>query len=272
MSLPNPRQVCENILHEKIHYNIEHEVWPSENRVAERLLARGTELAEAYDEIYAKLHRRPLSLDQFLGMLLSFQAIWSPDKIALARSEREALEEANRKIEKKARSLAELLEQRSELNNTSGFSSGTIYHICDVIEQASVSNGLYQFHLRKELDRLSGQYDLKYWPALSKCLTALADDAAKAKSEATDPLTEAATTSKRSSTSDSVMGFLAYIEDCRGDYEGGLQRDFQVSDKTMATLMNVLLDLPADKLLTAEYVKGRRQRARGLAVQQENSY
>ncbi|ALN88032.1 hypothetical protein LC55x_4784 [Lysobacter capsici] len=63
------------------------------------------------------------------------------------------------------------------------------------------------------------------------------------------------------------MAFLAYIEECRGDFDGDLPRDFQVSDKNMANLMNVLLDLPVEKLLTAEYIKGRRQKARGLAAQ-----
>jgi len=266
MNRLNPRQVCEDILRVKVRYNIEHEVWPSENLVAERLLARGSELTGAYDEIYQKLHRRPLSLEQFLGMLLSFQAIWSPEKIAKARSEREALDEVNGKIEQQARSLAELLEQRTDLESTSGFSCGTLFHIGDVIDQASVGSHHYKFYLRQELDGLRGQYDMKYWPTLARCLTALADDAAGAKPEATDPLTGAATSSKRSSTSDSVMGFLAYIDECRGDYDGGLPPDFHVSDKAMATFMNVLLDVPGDKLLTAEYIKGRRQRARGLAA------
>ena len=94
----------------------------------------------------------------------------------------------------------------------------------------------------------------------------IANDAANSKLEPTDPLTGAATISNRASTSDSVMAFLAYIEDCRGDYDGALPRNFQVSDKNMATLMNVLLDLPVEKLLTADYIKGRRRKARGLAV------
>lgn len=60
------------------------------------------------------------------------------------------------------------------------------------------------------------------------------------------------------------MAFLANIEACRGDCRGALPQDFQASDKTIATLMNVLLDLPPDELLTAEYIKGRRKRARVL--------
>lgn len=259
------RDTCETILWEGIRYNQEHEILPSENAVARRLLDRGEELTEAYQEVYDKLHHRAHAVKQFMGMLLSVQTFWSPEKIAQARADREALVEINQKIERYARALAELLEERTRLHNTSGFSSRTLYHICDVIDRACEVNGHYRTFLRKPLQNLAGQYDLKYWPDLSHCLGAIAHDAAQAELEATDPLTEAATLSNRPSTSDQVLAFLAYIEECRGDYAGSLPSDFQLSDRSMASLLNVVFDLPVDKLLTAEYLKGRRQRARGLA-------
>lgn len=40
----NPQQACEAILIEGKCYNIEHGILPSENAVADRLLARGVEL------------------------------------------------------------------------------------------------------------------------------------------------------------------------------------------------------------------------------------
>lgn len=257
------RSICEDILRENIRCNTENEVLPSESAVAERLLGRGEELAEAYDEIYSKLCRRTYALHQFMGMLLSAQALWNPEKIAKAREDRDVLKEVNAKIEKQARVLADLLQRRTELNNTSGFSSETLYHIVDVIDRANEGNGHYATFLRKPLQGLCGQYDLKYWPELFRCLHVIADDAANAIVEATDPMTDAATASRRPSTSDSVMLFLAYIDECRGNYDGGLPRDFHLSDKNMATVMNILLDLPRDKILTAEYIKGRRQKARG---------
>ena len=261
------REICEDILCESIRYNIQHEILPSENAVAEHLLARGDELADVYEELYEKLRRWPRALQQFMGLLLSAQAHWSRDEIARARRERDALEEVNTMIKEQARTLAALLEQRTELHNTSGFSSGTLYHIRDVIDRANEGNGHHRTFLRERLLDLCGRYDLKYWPELSRCVLAIANDAANSKLEPTDPLTGAATFSSRPSTSDSVMGFLAYIEDCRGDYDGALPRNFQVSDKNMATLMSVLLDLPVNRLLTAEYIKGRRRKARELAVQ-----
>ena len=260
------QDACETLLRDGIRYNLQRKILSSENAVAQRLLDRGDELTEAYQEVYDKLKGRPHALHQFMGMLLSVQAFWSPEKIAQARADRAALVETNQKIERHARALAELLEERTRLHNTSGFSSRTLYHIRDVIDAAYGDNWHYRTFLREPLENLAGQYDLKYWPELHKVMLAIADDAEHAELEATDPLTEAATLSSRPSTSDSVMAFLAYIEECRGDHDGALPRDFQLSDRSMATLLNVVFDLPVDKLLTAEYVKNRRQRARELSA------
>lgn len=259
------RNVCETILQESIRYNLEHEILPSENVVARRLLDRSEELIEAYQEVYDKLHHRPHAVKQFLGMLLSVQAFWSPEKIAHARTDRDALVEINQKIQGHARELADLLEERTRLHNTSGFSSRTLHHIRDVIDAAYKENWHYRTFLREPLEHLAGQFDLKYWPELSKIMLAIANDAEHAELEATDPLTEAATLSKRPSTSDQVLALLAYIEECRGNHDGALPYGFQLSDRSMASLLNVVFDVPVDKLLTAEYVKGRRQRARDLA-------
>lgn len=258
------RNVCETILREAIRYNLEHEILPSENVVARRLLDRGEELTEAYQEVYDKLHHRPHAVKQFLGMLLSVQAFWSPEKIAQARADRDALAEINKKIQGHARALADLLEERTRLHNTCGFTSRTLHHIRDVIDAADEENWHYRTFLREPLENLAGQFDLKYWPELSKIMLAIASDAEHAELGATDPLTEAATLSKRPSTSDQVLAFLAYLEECRGNHDGTLPYGFQLSDRSMASLLNVVFNLPVNKLLTAEYVKGRRQRARGL--------
>ncbi|MGT2453788.1 hypothetical protein ACU4GI_11005 [Cupriavidus basilensis] len=48
----NPKQVCEHLLFDAKRYNIEHSILRSEVAVADRLLARSLELADAYDELY----------------------------------------------------------------------------------------------------------------------------------------------------------------------------------------------------------------------------
>lgn len=89
--MAGPTENCEEILRAGIRYNVDHGILRSENVVAERLLARRTELVEAYDELHAKLQNQPQALKAFFGALLSTAAFWNPDKLANARKGRSAL-------------------------------------------------------------------------------------------------------------------------------------------------------------------------------------
>ncbi|MGB5784974.1 MAG: hypothetical protein WBH11_06305 [Stenotrophomonas geniculata] len=258
----SPQQACEAILIEEKRYNIEHSIWRSKNAVADRLLARRVELRDAYDELYKKLHPHPSALKVFLDLLLSTAAIWSPEKIAQARVARDELAGVNRQIARKAKELAELLERRTDLTNTSGFSSETHYHVCDVIEAASEHNYLFNSWVKERLDALRGQFDLKYWPSLDQFLRALAADAESAGMEATDPLTAAATVASRPSRADFFKALFAAIEESSGRNYGQLPKDFKLTDSTLASLANCALDLGPDELADSAYVKRLRQRER----------
>ena len=258
----NPQKICENLLLEEIRYNNEHHISPSENAVANRLLARGIELEDTYKELHDKLHAHPPALQVFLGLVLSTAAFWNPDKIQEARAARCNLANVNQQIARQAAELATLLEQRSSLHNTSGFSSDTHYHVCDVIEAAGQRNYLFESHVQKHLNALRGQFDLKYWPSLSAFFRELASDAEKAGMGATDPLTAAATAAVRSGRADFFRALFAAIEENSAKKYGNLPRDLKLTDRTLASLANCALDLGPDDLVDDAYVKRFRQRER----------
>lgn len=260
--LTNLHQTCENILIEEKHYNIEHNILPSENIVADRLLTRGLELREAYEELHSKLHVHPPALRVFLQLVLSTAAFWSPAKISEARAARDELANVNQKIAKMATELSELLEQRSNLHNTSSFSSETHYHVCDVIEAAAKNNHLFQFYVQERLNVISNQFDLKYWPSLSEFLQELASDASETTMGATDSLTAAATMATRPSRADFFKALFAAIEENNAENYGQLPRGFRLTDNTFASLANCALDLGPNDLLDGAYVKRLRQRER----------
>lgn len=267
MSAPQPatpQKICESILNEEKQYNIEHEILPSENAVVDRLLSRGLELKETYEELHEKLHKHPPALKVFLGLLLSTAAFWSPEKITKARSERADLANINQQIATKAAELAELLERRSDLHNTSGFSSSTHYHVCDVIEAACENNYLFQSYIKERLDALTGQFDLKYWPSLGELLQVIASDAEHASTEASDPLTAAATAAARPSRADFFKALFAAIEENSAENYGQLPRGFKLTDNTLASLANCVLDFGPDDLVDGAYVKRLRQRERSV--------
>ncbi|HCI2720118.1 hypothetical protein OVV30_00960 [Pseudomonas aeruginosa] len=257
-----PQQASEKLLLEGRQYNIEHHILPSENAVTDRLLARGVELKDAYDELHEKLHSHPPALQVFLGLVLSTAAFWNPQKMQEARAARSDLSNVNRQIARKADELAALLEQRSDLHDTSGFSSETHYHVGDVIEAASRDNYLFQSYVQEKLDALRGQFDLKYWPSLSDFMRELASDAEKAEMAATDPLTAAATAATRPSKADFFKALFASIEENSAENHGQLPRGFKLTDRTLASLANCALDLSPHELLDEAYVKRLRQRER----------
>jgi len=257
----NSQQICESILTEAKNYNIEHCILPSENRIIDRLLARGPELSAAYKELHGKLHQHHKALNIFLELLLNTAAFWNQDKIAEARTARSNLNVINRQIARKAAELAKLLKQRSDLNNASNFRSDTFYNICDVIIAASKENNLFKVYVEKKLDVIRTQFDLKYWPTLASCIQELAFDAEETSTTASDPLTAVATSAIRPSLADFVKALLEAIEEHRVHNYGFLPKDFKITDNTLATLVNCSLDLGPDDLVDGPYIKRFRQRS-----------
>lgn len=255
-------KVCEDILREDKAYNEERGILTSENRIIDRLLDRRFELVEVYAEIHVKLHDAPHGIKALLGIVTNVAAFWSPGKVATARSARNRLDEVNCKIADLATDLAGLLEERSEIGNTSGFASETHYHIVDVIDAASSDNGLYRWRLKDELKSLSTRYDLKYWPRLEEVFRVIGQDAEFAVTGATDPLTRAATTGSRGSRADFFKALLELIREHGRGFPAPLPRKLRLSDGTLASLANCALDLGPDDPLDAAYVKRLRQRER----------
>src|SRR3546814_15459834 len=75
--------------------------------------------------------------------------LWNPEKIALARAARAKLIATNGEIALKAAELEQLLRQRERLHDTSGFSSGTHYHVVELIEAAAQDHYLFRSHVQE---------------------------------------------------------------------------------------------------------------------------
>lgn len=258
----SPQKICENILIEIKRKNTERNIWPSENLIADRLLRRGVELSEAYEELYSKLYESQFALETLLGLVLNTAVLWNPERISEARCARDELAAINQQIASRATELAELLEQRSDLHNTSGFSSDTHYSVCGVIDAAAKGNHLFKGYVQERIQALRGQFDLKYWPSLSEFFQEVAYDAQNARIEATDPMTAAATIAVRCSLADFFKALFVLIEENSPTNHGHLPRDFKLTDNTLASLANCALDLGPDDLVDGPYVKRLRQRER----------
>ena len=66
--------------------------------------------------------------------------LWNPERMDWARDD--------------GQDLADLLNRRTELHNTSGFSASTQYHVCDLVKAASADNCLFGFYSKESLSAL----------------------------------------------------------------------------------------------------------------------
>lgn len=215
-----------------------------------------------------QLHtHRPLALKGFFDVLLHTPVAWNLDKIREARNARKELVTLNEQISTAASELAALLTRRTEVKEYSGFSCDTQYHVLDVIAEASEHNHLFDWHVKESLDKLHYQYDMKYLPPLSSFIDTIRINADRAEVVASDPATAATTESRRSGLADFLKAFAARIRDNSVRQHGFIPDDFKLSDNTLASLVNCVLNLDADDLINASFIKRFRQRQRQSATQ-----
>lgn len=255
-------QTCEDILRKSIEYNTEHKILRSETAVAECLLARKVELRDAYLELHDKLGSKPPALEVFLGVLLSVAAFWNPDQLKEARSQRKRLEEINDSISNIASELANLLEQRSAIENASAFGSDTHYSCINVIVEAATGNHQFNSWVKEDLKNLSARFDLKYWPSIGEFVQEISRDASVAEVAPHDPITLASTSSRRNSLADFLRAMRTAIHENSVSNYGQIPDDFRLTDGTLASLTNCVLDLQPDAIIDGQYVKRLRQRDR----------
>jgi hypothetical protein len=259
------REICEALLKNDRTDKIEKAILPSEVEVIDRLLARGLELEDAYEELYSKLSEHPPALKVFFDQMQCVAAFWSPDANQEARKGKSRLIAVNREIVEAATALAALLEERAELKNHSGFSCDTLYHPVDAIHAAAVRNYSYEHWVKEKLEAITGQFDLKYWPSLGDLVQAIADDAEQAAPMPHDPVTEAGTEGSRAGLADTFRAFFVALEESSARNHGFLPSAFELTDRSTAILVSCALGLGPDKVVDSTYVKRLRQRQREKA-------
>lgn len=252
----------ESILNNRKQYNEEQGIWPSENKVIDRLLYRSTEMNEVYEELGRKLSHG--QKENFWDAVLAVATCWTPDSAKKNREDKKELASLNSQIAACAEKLAKLLRQRYELCEGSGFSAYDDCHVLDWIGHASAHNYLYQSHLQDKLRTLAGQYDLKYWPRTFEVLEAVAHFAESAEVQTTDGWTEELISSQKSSNADYMRVLLKAIDDRKREYSYPypLPVDFKLTDRNIANIINCTLDLDDEEIVTTEYVKRARQHMR----------
>lgn len=264
MHLQDSLKACEGSLKRHKAYNTEHNIHASHNFIIDHILERGLELQGEYEEIYGNLKGPKLDrdLDVFFDGLVFVAATWNPVKVAKSREDRRLIKQVNRKIAKVAEHLAFLLEEREMLNNHSGFASETHYDICQVIEETSAGNHLFDGWVKEPLAELKFRFDMKYWPSLAECVRTISVDADDPEILPTNTTTAAATKGGRAGDADFFKAFNCRLREEGLNFPNLHPSSLKLSNPALAVLASAALGRTDDEMFDADYVKRLRQRER----------
>ena len=116
--------------------------------------------------------------------------------------------------------------------------------------------------MKGRLQEITSQFDLKYWPTIGEVLRAVAEDASQAEPRPHDAVTEAGTEGNRAALADTFRAFFVAIDEAGVHNFGFLPRGFDLTDRSVASLLSCALGLGSDETVDSEYVKRLRQRQR----------
>jgi len=260
MKEPSPVEQVEAHLHIQHLYNVEHEIWPSHNIIIERLLAHSENMAHVYDELFRVCPRGyPFNSNwehwqYVINNIVETAAGWSLKEMESVRDAVKEIKGAdgtkglNQSIKNKASELADLLRKRNKICELNSLARPNDYHPVDLIESATKiasknrgdgagAYGRYTSSVKKYLDALRGQFDLKYWPSTADMLDALAE-MQDVEPTPRNTLTAAALRSRQSS----IRDFLRALE------ADALAPDCSVSfsDESLAAITNCVLGLDGE--------------------------
>lgn len=251
-----------SILEEIRAYNLEKSIWPSETAVIEKILNRSAEMGSVYDELNKKLDENQQK--HLWDGLLSAATFWNPDVSRELRDVKRRLVQLNTDIAKSAEKLSELLRVRKELSETSAISAYEDYHPIHWLHRAGEDHHLYERWVKDHLQRLLGQFDLKYWPDSYEVVAAIGAFAEESEVYENNSWTEELLASPKLSMADHLRVILKVVEEKKrsGPFHYQLPQDFQLSNAAIATVINCSLDLDPDDMLTPEGIKRSRQNIR----------
>jgi len=254
---------CTAVLQRMRAYNVDHRIAPSEVRIIDKLLHRGLEMSDVYADVHRRLRGRSQALQLFFQAALDAGTVWNPKALQKAIEERKQLLELNEQVAVAARTLGDLLAERTRLQNSSSYGSDTHHHVGEVIEAAAVHNHLFNSYVKEGLNSLY-RYDSKYWPSLSDFMEALAHDADEAEVQAYDEATEVGTSGQRGgSLTHFIHSMFQIFRQFTGERSDHLLPDgFDLRNESWAALVNCLLDLGPDDVVTAESIKSARRKDR----------
>lgn len=231
--------------------------WRSTWPVFESFINRHAEMLSVYRELAAN-GITGIKLWNLLEQFVFSGAFSKEENHAKIRADYDELALLNDAISEASTKLAAMIGRRKDILNHSGhFRCERTDSLVDLIDEAGSGNAYYNGVLREELNKLK-YYELKNWPGIDDILHVIGMENIEIKF--TDKSTEAIINARRPSQTDYFRWLFEHISDLKMGHWYSLPRAFKMSDNALATVCNVALNLPAEDVIDAAYVKRTRHR------------
>jgi hypothetical protein len=264
----NPTHFCRAYIERELNDYQDNSIWMTYWPVMHRMIDRANELKQPFAELVDKFGYT----DKFEGVPPSNTYIWlvlehiwmsvdfDKSDVGKLRNEYKELLAIQSEIVDTTLKLASILRRQDEMYETSGFLRPDFQSIGDLFEQACDDNYLHQTHVLPKLRALLGQYDLKYWPCRADLVEAIGAFEELQPEPCHSEIPRDVIDGRSSTIKDFVLAFDKAFKNANS-----LPKDFKFSNNAMADIMNVVLDLPIDQLVTGEAVRIVRNRYKNLS-------
>ncbi|WP_045395427.1 hypothetical protein [Vibrio campbellii] len=256
--LTTSAQACLDWLKKDLEYNQKNNIWGSLTPLYKRAIERAGELNDFFEDVHSQLDDRQKRL--ILEVLVDANFFWHPNQAAKIRADYNSFVQSNHDIFHTARKLASLLEERGEFSEGSRWYSYIDTELPDILNTASQYHSRFNLYLRKSFEPLLS-FDSKYWPTTIDFIEELRNRFFDAEIETSEHPLYLLVSQKRASDLDILILFFSDLQTRRSGIDG-IPISFKLRDSSVASAINIGLDLPPDSLFTAEKVKAGRQNLR----------
>lgn len=256
--LTSSAQACLDWLKKDLEYNQEKNIWGSLTPLYERAIERSGELNDFFEDVHHQLDERQKRL--ILEILVDANFFWHPNQAAQIRSDYQTFIESNQDIFDAARTLASLLEERMEFSEGSRWYSHVDTDLPDILDASSQHHSRFNSFLRESFNSLLS-FDSRYWPTTVDFIEELRNRFFDAEVETSEAPLHLLVNQRRASDLDILILFFSDLQTRKTGIDG-LPKSFKLRDSSVASAINIGLNLPPEDLFTAEKVKVGRQNLR----------
>lgn len=238
-------------------YNQQNDLWASLTPIYERIIKRASELGDFFEDIDSQLDYAQRKL--FLEVLIDVDMFWSSQCAEQIRKQYNFLSDSNERIASAIYQLETLLQEREDFTQERRWYSYVDTEVADVLFTAGKRNPLFNSHVSNKFQGLMS-YRNKYWPPMTELLNELGNRFQDAVIEPSDESLWLLVDQKRASNLDVLILFFTEIQNRKRGTR--LNKHFRLRDSSVASAINIAMDLPPEALFTAEKVKIGRQNLR----------